>query len=322
MKSLKGLALVVVALVGSVALEASAAPEYPSRPIRLIAPSSPGGPHDLIDRVIGAKIAATLGQPVVIDNKPGGGMILATNALAKSAPDGLTLGSVATPHVTNPFMVANLPYDTAKDFSPVAVVAIVPMVMVVRADSPYKDLKDLIAAAKQRPDAIKFSSPSVGGAPHLAGEMLKRSAGIEALHVPYKGIPEARFAVLRGDVDFLFDSLESMELIRTGKLRSLGVATPDRLPALKDMPTLAESIPGFTVEAFIGIMAPARTPPEIIRKLNTVINEAVLSQEVQSKFKEMMFVPVTMSIDQFKTLLDEQSLKWGNVVKSLNFKPS
>jgi tripartite-type tricarboxylate transporter receptor subunit TctC len=148
--------------------------------------------------------------------------------------------------------------------------------------------------------------------------MLKKDAGIDALHVPYKGIPEARLALLRGEVDFLFDSLESMELIRTGKLRSLGIATRERLPALKDMPTLSETIPGFTVEAFTGIAAPAGTPPEIVQRLNTAINEAVLSPEVDGRFKQMMFVPDTMSVNQFKAFLDQQASKWGTLVKSLN----
>jgi tripartite-type tricarboxylate transporter receptor subunit TctC len=316
-KSMKAFA-VVLAIVASLAFESSVAAGYPSGPIRIITPSSPGGPNDLVARVLASKLTETLGQPIIVDNKPGAGMILANGSLAKATPDGLTLGIIATPFVTNPFLVASLPYDSTKDFSPVASVAILPMVLVVNAASPYKTLKELISAARKHPGQLKFSSPAVGGAPHLAGEMLKKDAGIDALHVPYKGIPEARLALLRGEVDFLFDSLESMELIRTGKLRSLGIATRERLPALKDMPTLSETIPGFTVEAFTGIAAPAGTPPEIVQRLNTAINEAVLSPEVDGRFKQMMFVPDTMSVNQFKAFLDQQASKWGTLVKSLN----
>lgn len=308
---------VALTFISSLAFESLEAAEYPSRPIRIIAPSTPGGVHDLVARLLSPKLMESLGQPIIVENKPGGGFVLATNLIAKAAPDGLTIGTIATPHVTNPVLVPKLPYDTEKDFSPVATLCLLPMMLVVKGDSPYKTLDDLISAARKNPGSLKFGSATPGGAPHLAGEMLKRAAGFEALNVPYKGVPEARLAILSGEVDFLFDSLEAMELVRTGRFRSLGLATPKRVPTVKDMPTLAESLPGFTVEAFIAVMAPAHTPPEIIQKLNTTINQALASPDVDARMNQMMFPPLIMTVDQTKKFLDEQAVKWGNLAKSL-----
>jgi tripartite-type tricarboxylate transporter receptor subunit TctC len=291
-----------------------------SRPIRLIVPYAAGGPIDATARLVAERVKDSLGT-VIIDNKPGGGGNIGADAVAKAAPDGLTIGiaAVAT-HAINPWLFARMPYDAVKDFSPITQMVRVPNVLVMNADTAARlkieTLRDLIAYGKANPGKLNYGSGGNGSAGHLAGEMFKQGAGIFAVHIPYNGGNPAQLALLSGQVDFNFDNLATAAPnIRAGKLKAIAVTTLRSSPALPGVPPVAETLPGFAIDTWWGLVAPAGTPKDVVARLNTAFVAALQSPEAKTRFAGLLAEPVTSTPDEFGRFMKAELAKYEKVVK-------
>jgi len=290
-------------LLGTAAL--AALPAWPQgRPIRLIVPYAAGGPLDITARALAERVQGSLGT-VIIDNKPGAGGNLGADWVAKAAPDGHTIGlaAVAT-HAINPWLFSKIPYDASRDFAPITQMVRVPNVLVMNADTAQRlhiqTLADLMAYAKAHPGRLNYGSGGNGSAGHLAGEMFKKAAGIFAVHIPYSGGNPAQLALLSGQVDFNFDNLATAAPnIRSGKLKALAVTTAQRSKALPEIPAMAETLKGFEIDTWWGLVAPAATPREVIDRLNKAFTEALRAPETQARFAQLMAEPVPSTPEQF-----------------------
>ncbi|WP_088707532.1 Bug family tripartite tricarboxylate transporter substrate binding protein [Noviherbaspirillum denitrificans] len=293
---------------------------YPNQPIRIVVPYAPGGFNDTIARLVGKKLQDSWGQPVIVDNRPGGGTILGLTNAAKSPPDGYTLAVVGFPTVANQFLHKKLTYDTNKDFTPVVLGAYSPNLLVVRADSPIKSLKDFIAAAKAKPGKLNYASAGNGTSNHLTMEYFKSVAGIDLTQVPYKGSAPMITDLLGGQVDIMFDNAPHvMPHVKAGKLRALAITSEKRSPLLPDVPTVSElGFPDFVVSVWYGFSAPAGTPPEIIAKLNGEINKILKADDIKKAFVDAGVDPLGGSTQQFDTYFKSQSARWGKVIKDAN----
>ena len=291
-----------------------------ARPIRLIVPYAAGGPIDVTARLLAERVKDTLGT-VIIDNKPGGGGNIGADIVAKAPPDGLTIGiSAVATHAINPWLFSKMPYDATRDFAPITQMLRVPNVLVMNADTAARlkinTLADLIAYAKANPAKLNFGSGGNGSAGHLAGEMFKQGAGIFAVHIPYNGGNPAQLALLSGQVDFNFDNLATAAPnIRAGKLKALAVTTLGRSPALPDVPPVADTIRGFAIDTWWGLVAPAGTPREVIARLNSAFVTALQSPEAKTRFGALMAEPVTNSPDEFGAFMKAELAKYEKVVK-------
>ena len=292
-----------------------------ARPIRLIVPYAAGGPIDVTARLLAERVKDTLGT-VVIENRPGGGGNIGADAVAKAAPDGLTIGiaAVAT-HAINPWLFAKMPYDASKDFAPITQMVRVPNVLVMNADTAARlkiqTLADLIAYAKANPARLNYGSGGNGSAGHLAGEMFKRDAGIFAVHIPYNGGNPAQLALLSGQVDFNFDNLATAAPnIRAGKLKALGVTTLQASAALPDVPPIAQTLRGFAIDTWWGLVAPAGTPRDTVQRLNQAFVTALQSSEAKTRFAQLMAEPVTTTPDEFGSFMRAELAKYEGVVKA------
>jgi tripartite-type tricarboxylate transporter receptor subunit TctC len=303
---------------------ASAAPPLAfaqtARPIRLIVPYAPGGPIDVTARLLAERVKDSLGT-VIIENKPGGGGNIGADAIAKAAPDGLTIGiaAVAT-HAINPWLFSKMPYDAAHDFAPITQMVRVPNVLVVNAETATRlkinTLADLIAYAKAHPGGLNYGSGGNGSAGHLAGELFKQGAGIFAVHIPYNGGNPAQLALLSGQVDFNFDNLATAAPnIRAGKLKALAVTTLTRSSALPDIPPVADTIKGFSVDTWWGLVAPAQTPKSVITKLSAAFVTALRSPDARTRFAALMAEPVASSPEEFGNFMKAELAKYQKVVK-------
>ncbi len=313
--------LSAVAAVAAVTVAASAlaqAPAYPSKPIRLVVPFPPGGATDILARDVAQRLTEAWGQSVVVDNRPGAGGNIGTELVAKAAPDGYTLemGTVGT-HAINASLYAKMPYDPVKDFAPVILVAGVPNVLVVNPSLPVNSVAELIAYAKANPGKLNFASSGNGTSIHLSGELFKVMAGVQMVHVPYKGSAPAVQDLIAGQVQLMFDNLPpSLPQIRAGKLRALAVTSATRAPALPDVPTIAEAgLPGFEASSWFGILAPAGTPPAIVAKLNTEIGKWLATPEAQEKLRSQGASPAGGSPEDFAKHIAAETTKWAKVVK-------
>jgi tripartite-type tricarboxylate transporter receptor subunit TctC len=291
-----------------------------ARPIRLIVPYAPGGPIDVTARLLAERVKDSLGT-VIIENKPGGGGNIGADAIAKAAPDGLTIGiaAVAT-HAINPWLFSKMPYDAAHDFAPITQMVRVPNVLVVNAETATRlkinTLADLIAYAKAHPGGLNYGSGGNGSAGHLAGELFKQGAGIFAVHIPYNGGNPAQLALLSGQVDFNFDNLATAAPnIRAGKLKALAVTTLTRSSALPDIPPVADTIKGFSVDTWWGLVAPAQTPKSVITKLNAAFVTALRSPDAKTRFAALMAEPVASSPEEFGNFMKAELAKYQKVVK-------
>jgi tripartite-type tricarboxylate transporter receptor subunit TctC len=297
---------------------ARAQSDYPDRPVTLIVPFPAGGQSDLIARLITSKMVPILGQQIVVDNRGGAGGNIAAAAAAKADPDGYTLflGFVGT-HGMNPALYKKLPYDPIKDFAPISLLNITPLVLVANPDFPAKSVPELIEFAKAHPGEYSYASSGNGTPIHLAGELFKTMAGIDLVHVPYKGAAPALVDVLGGHVPLMFDNLPpSLEHIRSGKLRALGVTTTERAPSLPDLPTIAETLPGFEVYSWNALFAPAGTPPEVIAKLNQAALTALADPEVVTKLKDLSIKAVGSTPDELAAHVQAELAKWAPIVKA------
>jgi tripartite-type tricarboxylate transporter receptor subunit TctC len=292
----------------------------PTRPIRLIVPYAPGGPIDVTARLMAERVKDSLGT-VIIENRPGGGGNIGADVIAKAAPDGQTIGiaAVAT-HAINPWLFSKMPYDALRDFTPITQMVRVPNVLVMNADTASRlkinTLRDLIAYAKANPAKLNYGSGGNGSAGHLAGELFKQGAGIFAVHIPYNGGNPAQLALLSGQVDFNFDNLATAAPnIRAGKLKALAVTTLTRSSALPDIPPVADTIKGFGVDTWWGLVAPAHTPKEVIAKMNSAFVTALRSPEAKSRFAALMAEPVASTPEEFGAFMKAELAKYEKVVK-------
>jgi tripartite-type tricarboxylate transporter receptor subunit TctC len=311
-----GAALIVVA---ALAASASAQTAYPAKPIQLVVPFAPGGATDIVARLVGQKLAERLGRPVVVDNRPGAGGNVGAAIVAKAPADGhvLFLGTIAT-HAINQSLYARLGHDPVRDFAPVSLLTSVPLVLVVPADLPARSVKDLVALAKARPGALNYASPGAGTALHLAGELFKSLAGVDVMHVPYKGSAPAITDLLGGRVSLMFDTtLSALPHVKAGKLRALGVTTARRSAALPELPTVAESgLPGFDVSAWNGILVPAGTPREIVARLATEVAAIMKLADVRERLAGQGAEAIGSTPEEFAAHIAAETAKWAKVVRA------
>ena len=308
-------------LITTLALAAStAAFAQPAKPIRLIVPYAPGGPLDVTARALAEQVKDSLGT-VIVENKPGAGGNIGSDYVAKAAPDGQVIGlaAVAT-HAINPWLFSKMPFDAAKDFAPITQMVRVPNVLVMNADTAARlkinTLADLIAYARKNPGKLNYGSGGNGSAGHLAGEMFKQGAGIFAVHIPFNGGNPAQLALLSGQVDFNIDNLATASAnIKAGKLKALAVTTAKRSPMLPGVPAMAETLKGFEVDTWWGLVAPAGTPKDVIDKLNAAFTAALKSPETQQRFAMLMAEPVPTTPEQFGQLMQRERARYEPVVK-------
>ena len=291
---------------------------YPSRPIKVIIPFPPGGPTDILARIVAQKLGERLGQNVVIDNKPGASGMIGADMVAKSPPDGYTLLVNASLHVINPSLYEKSRYDAIADFTPLSNLADVPLVLVVNAKTPVQNVKELIAWIKSSKTPVNFASSGNAAAPHLAGEAFKVAAGIENMqHVPYKGSSPALTDLIGGQVQLMFDSLPSSQsFIKAGTLKAIAVTTLRRSTALPNIPTIAESgLPGFNISTWYGMWAPASTPSAIVEKLSLEISHITRLPEIREKFLSLGAEPVGNTAEEFAAFNKSELAKWARIVK-------
>jgi len=300
---------------------AQAQGSWPDHALRIIVPFPPGGPADALARIVGAELGQALAQPVVVENKPGAGGNIGMAEGGKAPADGYTLTLAPVGNLTvSPYIYSKLPYDPVKDFAPVTVLAAVPNVLVVNASLGVKSLRDLIALAKAKPGTLNFASPGNGSGPHLAGELLKRMAGIDLVHVPYNGVAPAMNAVLAGDVQIFFaQSSAALPQLKGGRVVAIGVASLRRIEAAPDLPTLAESgLPGFDVTSWYSLVAPAGTPPARIARLQAVIAAAFARPDVREKIAGLGAEPVADTPAEFAALMRSESERWRALARDAN----
>jgi tripartite-type tricarboxylate transporter receptor subunit TctC len=299
------------------ATSSPAADTYPSRPVKIIVPFAAGGPADVYARVLGARLEKALGQPFVIEDMPGGGSIVGTAAVAKSQPDGYTLLMMSNTHTVNESLIKDKPFQLMRDFVPVAPVNYSDLVLVVNPAVPVKTLKDLIALAKSKPGALNYASSGPGTPYHMAGELFKAMAGVDIVHVPYKGSSGARTDVLGGQVQMMFDAITTMAPhVEAGKVRALGTSGKVRSSVLPDVPTISEAgVPGYEAVIWLGIMAPKGTPQAVVDRLNAEIRKAVAAPDLEAEWKKQGAVPMSMSPAEFEKYLHADIEKWARIVK-------
>jgi tripartite-type tricarboxylate transporter receptor subunit TctC len=295
----------------------SFAEDYPTRPIRIVLPFAAGGAVDIISRLLGEKMTAAWGQPVIVDAKPGAGGIVAANLVAKSPADGYTLLMMTANLTINPSLHRDLPYDTERDLAPVAELVGVPDVIVVRADVPAHNLAELIALAKSKPGKLNYASPGVGTFPHLAFELFKKQAGIDIVHIPYKGAAPATMAMLAKEVDVMSTNISDVRAhIESGAMRALAVTSATRSKALPDVPTIAESgLAGFEAAGWMGLLAPAGTPKAVIDKLNRQIVDSVKAESMSKMLVGQGFDVMTSSPEDFAAFIARDIPRWAEAVK-------
>ena len=290
---------------------------WPSRPVKLIVPFAAGGPADIYARVIGQRLQEALGQPFVVEDRPGGGSVIGTDAVAKAAPDGYTLLMMSNTHTVNETLIPKKPFELLRDFAPVAPVNYSDLVLVVHPSVPVNTLKDLLDLVKSRPKEFNYASSGPGTPYHMAGELFKAMAGLDIVHVPYKGSAGARTDVLGGQVQMMFDAITTMAPnVRSGKLKGLATSGKVRSGVLPDVPTLAEAgVPGYEATIWLGVMAPSGTPRPIIERLNAEITRTANTAEMKEAWQKQGAVPMSLSIDQFGQYLRDDIAKWARVVK-------
>ena len=318
---------IVLAAVAHPALVAGAetAKDYPNRPIRLIVPYPPGSStNDILGRALAQRLSARLGQQVVVDNRSGAAGTMGSEMGAKAPPDGYTLlVAVASPLSVGPSVSKHLGYDTVRDFAPIARIAEIPYAMVVNPSVPASNIKELIALAKSRPGQLNFASSGTGGSPHLCSELFKAAAGVDIVHVPYKGAAQAMFDVLSGQVQMFCTGLTALSAhIKSGKVRALGLASLTRSAQMPELPTIAEQgLKGFEVSSWSGVAAPAKTPPAIVQPLYAEIAKVVEDPEMRSFMLSTGAEPALMGPDEFRAYIKADIAKWAKVVKAAGIKP-
>jgi tripartite-type tricarboxylate transporter receptor subunit TctC len=293
------------------------AQSYPSKPIRVIVPLAAGGPGDVLARAVGQKLAESVGQPVIIDNRPGANTNIGNEAVAKSAPDGYTLLMSASTLTINPALYANLAYDPVKSFAPVTLVATTPLVLVVHPSLPVKSVKELIALAKAKPAQLLYGSAGNGSTLHLAGEMFNSMAGVKIVHVPYKGVTNAFSDLLGGQISVMYPGAPiALPQVHAGKLRALATTGDKRSAAAPELPTVAEAgLAGYEVSVWYGVLAPAGTPPAVVNRLHGELVKIVQSTDITARWAALGAEPLHNTPEEFAAFLRNDLVKWTKVVR-------
>ena len=298
-------------------LSAFAQTPFPSKPVTLVVPNAPGGAVDILARLLEKQLHETWKQPVLVVYKAGAGTVIGTDFVAKAPPDGLTIGLVVTSHVINPSLRKNLPYDTLKDLSGVTMLATSPVVISAAPNLPANNLTELIALAKKQPGKLTYASPGSGSSMHLAGELLKSTAGIDMLHAPYKGSGGAYPDVFAGRVDLLIDPLfSSLPHIKAGKMKPIAVLSPKRSSIAPNIATAAETLPGFNVESVFGAVVASGTPRDVVKKLSADLAHALQTPEIKARMADIGLTPVSTSPEEFDAFIRTEMDKWAKVVKA------
>jgi tripartite-type tricarboxylate transporter receptor subunit TctC len=310
--------LAIVALLAAWMQPPLLAQDYPVKTIRIIVPYTPGGTADMLARTIGQKMAESLGQQVIIDNRPGAGGNIGADLAARAAPDGYTIlmGTVAT-HAINPHLYPNIPYDAEKAFAPIILVATLPNLLVVNPSLPATSVRDLIALAKAKPGELAFASAGNGTSQHLSGELFKKMTGVDMIHIPYKGSAPAVTDLVGGQVQLMFDNLpSSLPQVRAGKLRALAVTGPRGSPVLPDVPTLSEAgLPGFSITSWFALFAPAGTPAKILLRLNKEAGKAIALKELRQQWINQGIEPAGGTAEQLAAFRRIEASKWGKIAR-------
>ncbi len=295
---------------------------FPSKPIRIIVPLAPGGSADVLARAVGQQLAEALGQPVIIDNKPGGNNILGTDALARATPDGHTLGLLISTHAINPHVNKALPYDSLKDFAPVAMVALMPGLLTVHPGVPARNVQELVALAKAKPGALAYGQAGQLSSGHLSMELLKQVAGVDIVSVPYKGGSAALSDAAAGNIQVLINSpVSAMPFVNAGRLRALATTGARRPAAFAQLPTLAESgYPGFDLNEWYGLFAPARTPRAVVERINTEVRRIMASPAMVKRLAEIGAESPAMDTARFADFVTGETARWGEVVRKVGVK--
>lgn len=293
------------------------AQDYPNKPVRIVVPFAPGGSADVFGRFIAQKLQEATGQNFIVDNRPGAGSVIGTDAVAKSAPDGYTLLLMSNTHTVNESLIPSKPFQLMRDFVPVAPINYSDLVLVTKAALPVATLPDLLKAAKAKPGGLSYASSGPGTPYHMAGELLKFMGGVDILHVPYKGSAGARTDVLGGQVDMMFDAIPTMsEHIKTGKVKALATTGKQRSATLPDVPTASEAgVPGYEATIWLGLMAPKGTPAAIVTKLNAEVAKVTGSAEVRRAWSAQGTTAMTMGVDEFNRYVAGDITKWAEIVR-------
>ena len=313
-------------LIGAAAIavsSAASAQDYPNHPVRLIVPFAAGGPADVYARFLAKSLQESLGQPFIVDNRPGAGSIIGTDAVAKSPPDGYTLLLMSNTHTVNESLFATKPYQLLRDFAPIAPINASELVLVTRSTLPVKNLAELLKLARSKPGSLSYASSGPGTPYHMAGELFKAMAGVAIVHIPYRGSSGARTDVLGGQVDMMFDAVPTMtEHIRAGKVKAMGTTGIARSAVLPDVPTVAEAgVPKYEATIWLGLMAPKATPPAIVERLNAEVSRIVGQPETARAWTAQGATPMVMSVADFTRYVQGDIVKWANIVKVSGAKP-
>lgn len=296
-------------------LAASAQASFPGKPVTIVVPNAPGGAVDILARLLERNLSETWKQPVIVQYKPGAGTVMGTDFVAKSAPDGHTIGLVVTGHMINPSLRRNMPFDTLKDLSGVSMLAISPIVITATPKLPASNVKELVALAKK--DKLSYASPGSGSSMHLGMELLKTQAGLDILHTPYKGSGGAYPDVMAGRVDLLVDPLfSSLPHIKSGGLKPIAIMSAKRSPIAPQIPTVGETLPGFVVDSVFGAVVPSGTPREVVNKISADMNKVLQSPEVKQRMADIGLTPMGNTPEQFDAYIRSEIPKWAKVVKA------
>jgi tripartite-type tricarboxylate transporter receptor subunit TctC len=313
---------IFLALACLVSAYPAVAQPYPSKPVKIVVPFGVGGSADVYGRFLGAKLSDALGQSFLVENRPGGGAVIGSDAVAKSPPDGYTLLVMSNTHTVNETLIPKKPYDLMKDLAPVGGINYQDLLLAVGAGVPANNLREFIALAKAQPGKLNYASSGPGTPYHMAGELFKAMAGVNIVHVPHKGSDQARVAILGGQVEMMFDAISTMMTqARAGKVKALATTGKTRSPVTPDVPTVAEAgVPGYEATIWLGLMAPAATPRPVLEKLNGELAKILNSADVKENWGKQGAVPMGMTVDQFDKFLREDIAKWAGVVKATGMK--
>ena len=300
---------------------AASAQSFPSRPVHIFVPYAAGGGVDILARTLGDVVSRQWGQTVVVENRPGAGGVVASQALVSSPPDGYTLIVVASGHATNAFLYPKIPYDTFKDFTPISLLASSPNILLVRADSPFKSLSDVITQARAKPGILSFAHAGTGTSTHLAGELLKSLAKLDLEAIPYKGGAPAINDLLGGQIPMSFNNgPESVGQLQAGTVRALAVTTASRAPFLPDVPSMGESVPGYDTEVWWGLLGPAGMPPDLVAKLSHDFVAALNTESVKERLNKLGALPIGSSPQAFDAKIHADCQKWGPIIQAAGIK--
>ena len=313
----KILAASIMAVLPVLMAAPAAAQKYPERTVRMVVPFGAGGPADVFARIVAQSLSEETKVPFVIENRPGAGAVIGTDAVAKSTPDGYTLLVMSNTHTTNESLLPNKPYDLMRDFLPVATLNYSDLIMVVHPSVPANTVAEFVALAKKDPGKLNYASSGPGTPYHMAGELFKSMSGTDIVHIPHKASGDARNSVLSGNVQMMFDAVTTMtELAKSGKVKALGTTGLKRTPLTPDMPAVAEAVSGYEATIWLGVMAPKGTPPEVVTFLNTAINKVINRAEVKEAWLKQGAIPMVKTPAEFEEYLKKDIEKWAAVVKA------